>query len=60
MLKRLVKTLLVKCSRSSWVDGKPMPTIVCNFEHECGKFSAVSVPNTGATNTCVNACLLFN
>ena len=31
---------------------------MCNFEHECGKFSAVSMPDTGAPKTCVNACLI--
>ena len=49
---------MVKCNKSSFVGGQPTPTIVCDFRYKFGKFSAVCVPNTGATKTCVNACII--
>ena len=49
---------MVKCKNSAFVKGKPTPTLVCDFVHQCGKFTAVCVPDTGATKTCVDARII--
>ena len=56
--KTCQNVIMIKCSKSSFIGGKLTPIIVCDFKHDCAKFSAVCVPDIAASKTCVTVCII--